>query len=185
MPKPKEKRARRERQAADKEKITLASPVEVAKLEDYKIACTKRYNKCLRIAIRMYVRDPSNYYGSYQGLWAPPTGGKDGTRFEADHAFSLTVDVPVGEAKIAEDEAVAQSAHYAQEHRKEVQKEVIESLTKIVALSGETHERRTMRTDPTSNCVHFADPAIVEPWSAEIFLDPDWFSDHRIQETSS
>ena len=94
----------------------------------------------------MYVRDPSNYYGSYQGLWAPPTGGKDGTRFEADHAFALTEDVPVGETKIAEDKAVAESAYNAQEHRKEVQEEVIASLTNIVTCSGETHERRTMWT---------------------------------------
>jgi len=168
------KKAKRDRQAAEKETRTGVSKGE-AKEEQYRITCTKRYNKCLRIAIRMYVRDPSNYYGSYHGLWLAPTGGKDGTRFEADHEFALSVDVPSGENKAAEEKAAAESACNAQKHRKEVQKEVIAGLTTIVTCIGEIHERRTMWTDPTSNCAHFADPATVEPWCRGIILDQSWF----------
>ena len=65
-----------------------------------------------------------------------------------------------------------------------MQKEVIAGLTTIVTCIGEIHERRTMWTDPTSNCVHFADPATaVEPWCRGIILDQSWFDSAESRNT--
>ena len=64
-----------------------------------------------------------------------------------------------------------------------MQKEVIASLTTIVTCIGEIHERRTMWTDPTSNCAHFADPATVEPWCRGIILVQSWFCSAESRDT--